>query len=947
MRPFILSLVIVMCSTTVSAQWNEHQRHMERAHPTPDPAYRSERVQVVAPFLLEPEYPSSFLNVNMIIEENDPLPVQNESSIAIDPTNPLRLIAAAVDYRNNSSRHVYWSADGGKTWKNQDLGQVYTGWQSSNDPSVAFSHDGRGYLCYGGFNRASNQSGQNGVFLAITTDGGATWPLKHIPVIEHTLPQTADSAFEDKYYVHVDTATASPHRGNLYIPWKRVINRDSSTQIVIARSTDKGLTWRPPVNVSERFASTSEDTTFGQSFPLARTGPDGSVHVVWNSGTERAIRYARSTDAGLTFTAPRILHTYNTFGTASTIAQQTNHRVKGTVRAECYPSLAVDCTNGPRRGWMYLCWAADKVPNIYFSRSTDGGTTWSTPAIAQSDTTNDQFWPWLTVDPTNGDVAIMYFDSRDDAENLLVHCYVSLSTDGGSTWVDRRVGDDNNDLRNNPFAGRAFAGDYNGCDMRSGIIYPSWVDMRNTDANVADNDAYTAILNVRAPSGPTEFTALTIPETPTSIRLEWSAVVTRAFGQAIAPSTLTYVLLRDGVRIDTVDAATLTYIDQNLTPFTKYAYTLHAVIDGTLESGPRHATAYAGGARQPQAPEIISVRGTEGGHAILEVRLPSRRADGVTPLVNLSLLEIHANGTLVKSENLTPADSGSIRIVDVIMSSNGWSHFSARVGDASTPMNRSEFSDTVTSFVGPYSYYTERFDTLPRVWRIRGDWARTEQFAYSPSGALTESPNGSYKSVARDTVLLYPVRAIGPSVQMSFWHAAFVDPGDTVFVEASTSKGTTWSTLGAWNSSSVARWADTTKGSDAWRFERLAIPASAGDTVMIRLRMRSNATRQSDGWYIDDISFSEPSSVSESADEGAAFIARPNPNAGVFVLAADHDVTVRSIECYTTLGEKVHCRIVHEGAGWTITIPDAPTGAYICVVNTERGSRSVIIHISR
>jgi hypothetical protein len=947
MRLFALTLAIIMCVTTTSAQWNEHQRHMERAHPTPDPAYRSERIQVVAPFLLQPAYPSSFLNVNMIIEENDPLPVQNESSIAIDPTNPQRLIAAAVDYRNNSSRSVYVSADGGKTWTNQDLGQVHTGWQSSNDPSVAFSHDGRGYLCYGGFNRASNQSGQNGVFLSITTDGGATWPHKHIAVIEHTLPQTADSAFEDKYYVHVDTASGSPHRGNVYIPWKRVINRDSSTQIVLALSTDKGLTWLAPVNVSDRFPRTSEDTTFGQSFPLARTGPDGSVHVVWNSGTERSIRYARSTDAGVTFTTPRILHTYKTFGTASTIAQQTNHRVKGTVRAECYPSLAVDCTNGPRRGWMYLCWAADQVPNIYFSRSTDGGTTWSTPVIAHTDTTNDQFWPWLAVDPTNGDVGIMYFDSRDDVENLLAHCYVSLSTDGGSTWIDRRVGDDVNDLRNNPFAGRAFAGDYNGCDMRNGIIYPSWVDMRNTVTNAADDDAYTAIVNVRAPAAPGEFTATTIPETPTNIRLEWSAAVTRSFGQPIAPGTLTYVLLRDGVRIDTVDAATLTYVDQNLTPYTKYAYTLHAVIDGSLESGPRHASAYAGGARQPAPPVILSARGTESGYATLELRLPSRRADGVTPLVNLDVLEIAANGVFVYSVDLVPSDSGTVKTVDVPMPYNGWSHFTARVGDAATPTNRSEYSDSMITFVGSYVYYTERFDTLPRMWRVRGDWSRTERFAYSQSGSFTESPDGNYKAVARDTVVLYPVRALSSTVQMSFWHAAFVDPGDTVFVEASTSQGATWSTLGAWNASSVARWADTTKAPDAWRFERLPIPATAGDTIMVRLRMRSNATRHSDGWYVDDVAFSEPSSVNSDDTERGALTARPNPSTGSFVVVSETDEVVRSIECFTTLGEQIRSTIVQEGAGWTVTLPDAPTEAYLCVLTTDRGTRSVIIHLAR
>ena len=67
--------------------------------------------------------------------------------------------------------------------------------------------------------------------------------------------------------------------------------------------------------------------------------------------------------------------------------------------------------------------------------------------------------------PTNGDIAVMYSDSRDDAANILVRTYVSYSSDGGITWTDRRVGDGNSDLRNNPFAGNTFAGDYSGCDF--------------------------------------------------------------------------------------------------------------------------------------------------------------------------------------------------------------------------------------------------------------------------------------------------------------------------------------------------------------------------------------------------------------------------------------------------------------------------------------------------
>ncbi|MBK9181960.1 MAG: exo-alpha-sialidase [Ignavibacteria bacterium] len=223
------------------------------------------------------------------------------------------------------------------------------------------------------------------------------------------------------------------------------------------------------------------------------------MHLVWNSGTEDALRYARSVDGGATWSAPRIIHTYKPFGTKSTINGQTNSRVKGVVRAECYPTLTIDNTGGARNGWLYLTWAADNYPNVYFSRSTDNGTTWSPARIVHSDTTNDQFWSWISLDPTSGEIAIMYSDSRDDVDNILVNTYVSWSSDGGTTWLDRRIGDDVNDLRRNPFQGNTFAGDYSGCDFYNGVVYPSWVDMRNTYVNPADNDVFTAIVDTRPP----------------------------------------------------------------------------------------------------------------------------------------------------------------------------------------------------------------------------------------------------------------------------------------------------------------------------------------------------------------------------------------------------------------------------------------------------------------
>lgn len=918
----LLSQVPVFAQTQ-----NPHERHFERAHPTPVIQPGPEPKMPMVPMIQSVPFPSLFLNVNTITEETDPLPVQNESSIAVNPTNPLNLIASAVDYRDGSSTWAYHSTDGGVTWENTNLGKARTGWTSTNDPSVCFDHEGRGYLCYGGFSRDTNaQFGENGVFVSITTNGGTTWNPKHIPVITHTGQQTVDSSFEDKYYIHVDTGSASPFRSRLYIPWKRVVNRDSSTQIVISFSTDRGLTWSVPVNVGERLANTSDDPTFGQSFPLARTSPDGSVHVVWNSGTENSIRHARSSDGGASWTEPVIIQTYKPFGEKIEVANQINSRVKGVVRAEAYPTLVIDNTGGLRNGWFYLCWAADNYPNVYFSRSTDNGDSWSLPQIVHSDTANDQFWPWVALDPTNGDLAVMYFDSRDDADNSLVNCYVSYSSDGGYTWTDRRVGDGINDLRQNPFQGNTFAGDYSGCDFFRGRIYPSWVDMRNvTTANKSDNDVYTSVISVDAPEPPAEFTATTLADEPTSILLEWSAISQRSFGQPLDTANTTFVLYRNADSIIQVPVSILLFKDTGLVRYNEYRYKLVAV-NGSLASSPRFASAYAGGSSQPGIPTIVNSRGNENDSISVTITIPATRLDGTTKLINLDTIRFKVNSTVFDFD-VELSDTGKTMTFDINVGKKGWYEVSAAAVDQEN--NISPFSTNSIVYTGTMEFYSQNFDSRPNYLIRSGTWGITNNFYFSPPAAFTESPEGKYKPSAKDTVYLYPIsimRAIpeDDAVVISWRAAAFVDPLDTMFLEGKVGFGFEgeWNVLAWWNASQDARWMDTTKGDDAWRYGSVPIPLASVflDTFMLRMRFKSNVTKQSDGFYFDDLRFELTSSVDDTRQ--SIELVYPQPASTHAIVGLRNDLNV--IDCKLVDIQGIEHSITWTQTGQTLVLDLLP-----------------------
>ncbi|MBK9181962.1 MAG: hypothetical protein IPM83_02340 [Ignavibacteria bacterium] len=70
----LLCATVFLVVSALSQTDNPHARHMERAHPTPLRNVNYDGLTYMVPMLTEKVYPSLFLNVNMIVEETDPLP---------------------------------------------------------------------------------------------------------------------------------------------------------------------------------------------------------------------------------------------------------------------------------------------------------------------------------------------------------------------------------------------------------------------------------------------------------------------------------------------------------------------------------------------------------------------------------------------------------------------------------------------------------------------------------------------------------------------------------------------------------------------------------------------------------------------------------------------------------------------------------------------------------
>src|SRR5258708_30221487 len=254
--------------------------------------------------------------------------------------------------------------------------------------------------------------------VARSSDGGRTWKSTFFAL------ERGQTKFDDKAYLAVDDNPSSPHRDTIYVAWDRFDGSASSFNgVLVSHSTDGGKIFSAPV-----FASNTTSGPKGDIGADPFVGPDGTLHVAWHDVQNNAIVEASSTDGG------------NSFGPTHTIAPtQVAFDVAipamATRRALVYPACGADTSTGPNRGTLYCSWMDETASNgtdVFVSRSTNSGTTWSPPLRVNDDPTgvaNDQFNQWLPVDPSDRAVEPSWNDTRNHPSHLSTDIFYARSTD--------------------------------------------------------------------------------------------------------------------------------------------------------------------------------------------------------------------------------------------------------------------------------------------------------------------------------------------------------------------------------------------------------------------------------------------------------------------------------------------------------------------------------------
>jgi len=373
----------------------------------------------------------------------------NEPSIAMDPGNPAILVAGA----NNDK--FYYSSNGGADW---NAGVLTSSYGVAGDPVVICDTLGSFYYLH--LSVPDWTSWLDRIVCQRSDDHGATWS-------DGSYMGLNGSKDQDKQWAVVDPFTNIIHAAWTQFDQYGSTNPYDSSHIMYSRSTDRGVTWSPAQRLDLRGGNCHDDDNTVEGATLA-TGPNGEVYIAW-MGPEGLV-FRKSTDGGVTWPQQNSV--------ILDIPGGWDIMIPGIMRCNGFPVIACDLSGGPQHGTLYINWSdqrnGDSDTDVWLIQSSDGGETWSQPARVNDDPPGKhQFFTWMALDQSNGDLWFVFFDRRNYSGDE-TDVWMAVSKDGGDTFSNFKISE-------SPFTPVAsvFFGDYNNLAVHSGIVRPVWTRLED------------------------------------------------------------------------------------------------------------------------------------------------------------------------------------------------------------------------------------------------------------------------------------------------------------------------------------------------------------------------------------------------------------------------------------------------------------------------------------
>ena len=419
---------------------------------------------------------------------------ESEEAIAVNPTNPSNIVVFTNIQEGINGMFLAVTFDGGATWQRSIVGQNDVLGDTCCDPSLSWDNYGNLFMTYL-YNTGSE------VPVALSTDGGLTFSVIANIGAPAGLMKTRAARDERGLFRFVDQPTIIAGQNEVWLVF------NAGGPIFATGAPVSGLG-----QVGSFFAGEvvpgSNNCTYGD----VAIGPDGQVMQTCNltesgQGGGKVFVNVDPDGLGPAGFGDRVFVTETHVGGFDFIPPQPDRSV------DAEAGLAWDRTGGPHNGRVYLVYTFEQKnesdnTDIYVRYSDDDGATWSGGVRVNDDNTkNSQFLPKISLDPTTGDLAVTFYDARldlglggpgdtDGVPNTDAQVWGTFSTDGGQTFQPNKqisAGTSNSSVSGNHID----FGDYSGLSFYGGIAWPSWSDNSNSTGNNPDGalsklDIFTA-----------------------------------------------------------------------------------------------------------------------------------------------------------------------------------------------------------------------------------------------------------------------------------------------------------------------------------------------------------------------------------------------------------------------------------------------------------------------
>ncbi|MFQ6102988.1 MAG: hypothetical protein ACE5OP_01705 [Candidatus Glassbacteria bacterium] len=354
---------------------------------------------------------------------------------------------------NNMYSRIYYevSVDSGVTFDSLDVTDISDGYQSDvvGNQSVQVGDGGTIHIIWSDTRYGNSYSGDYiepyGFDVFYNTVSLDSIVGEAVRVNMNPLPSD-----------HIHPDIASGRNDSIFVCW--VDNRNPTPTIYCTMSEDGGQTFGPGVNVAEPAEGSI------QSEPEIDFSPGGDVHVAWmerDGDSTGGVLFATSSDIYYGFSTPVVVSDgteleirnlgmvtdalgninviwtdarndngdiYFSRSTDGGVSFTPDVRVNGDVGStlQSEPDLATDI-----EGDLYAIWSdyRESQPDIYFARTRDGGTEFVGERKVNSEVGGIRHA--IGIDG-EGKIYVMWFSSWP-------RLYISTSSDGGETFTDQRL----------------------------------------------------------------------------------------------------------------------------------------------------------------------------------------------------------------------------------------------------------------------------------------------------------------------------------------------------------------------------------------------------------------------------------------------------------------------------------------------------------------------------